>query len=422
LLATNLGVTAAFQMFHAPLGSLARIQMMMLAVSATCLFLGALAEGQAAMEGILLEKAAFLDALLHNTPAAIVLRDPDFRILRCNRAFERMFQYREAEIAGTTLEEIFLPDGGNGEGGNTARRSTKHETFHVTTRRRRKDGTILYLELFSTPILVRGVCVGRIGVYQDISMLVKHSRELKRSNAELEQFAYVASHDLQEPLRMITSFTRLLAEECEGKLGTEAKQYIEIVTDSARRMRALISDLLALARTGTRGKEFAEADCGRAFDAAVGILREAAQESGAEITREKLPEVEGDESQLAQVFQNLVGNALKFRGNGKPRIHASAAEIDGEWTIAVQDNGIGIDPQYAERIFGVFQRLHSRSEYAGSGIGLAICKKIVERHGGRIWVEAAPGGGSVFRFTLPVRGGHETEEESMEPEEVNAIP
>jgi light-regulated signal transduction histidine kinase (bacteriophytochrome) len=231
--------------------------------------------------------------------------------------------------------------------------------------------------------------------------LAERTAELARSNAELEQFAYVASHDLQEPLRMVTSYTQLLARRYKGKLDEDADEFITFAVDGATRMQGLIQDLLAYSRVGTRGAAFAPTDCNRVVEQVLGDLSAAITEAGATVTHDPLPTVTADAGQLGQLFLNLIGNAVKFRGQAPPRIHVTAERADGAWRFAVMDNGIGLDPQYADRIFVIFQRLHTRAEYPGTGIGLAICKKIVERHGGRIWVEATPGGGSTFVFTIP---------------------
>jgi len=231
--------------------------------------------------------------------------------------------------------------------------------------------------------------------------LAKKAEELQRSNAELEQFAYVASHDLQEPLRMVSSYTQLLARRYGDRLDADAKEFMHYTVDGAARMKQLIEDLLAYSRVGTKGKEFKPVSVEAPLKRAVTNLHAAISESGAAVTWDSLPTVEADEVQLAQLFQNLMGNALKFRGGAVPRIHVSAAQEAGEWRITVADNGIGIEPQYFERIFMLFQRLHTMGQYPGTGIGLAICKKVVERHGGRIWVSSTPGEGSQFHFTLP---------------------
>jgi light-regulated signal transduction histidine kinase (bacteriophytochrome) len=239
--------------------------------------------------------------------------------------------------------------------------------------------------------------VAREQAEKELAALVE---ELQRSNADLEQFAYVASHDLQEPLRMVSSYTQLLACRYKGQLDADADEFIEYAVDGANRMQVLINDLLHYSRVGTRGKQLAPTDTKAVFDAAYDNLRRAIEESGAEVTSGELPIVRGDDVQLGQLFQNLIGNAIKFCGEAPPEVRVEAEWRDGEWRFSVSDNGIGIEPEYRERIFVIFQRLHGRTEYSGTGIGLAVCKKIVERHGGKIWVESEPGEGSTFYFTL----------------------
>jgi light-regulated signal transduction histidine kinase (bacteriophytochrome) len=226
------------------------------------------------------------------------------------------------------------------------------------------------------------------------------ARELARSNEELQQFAYVASHDLQEPLRMISSYTQLIERRYGERLDGDAKDFMRFIVDGAARMKQLIEDLLEYSRVGTRGSEFAAVDGGEALDEAMANLRGAQEASAAVVTRSELPTVYADRGQLVQLFQNLLGNAMKFRGESPPRIHVAGETGSDAWLFTVKDNGVGLDTQYAERIFMMFQRLHAKTEYPGTGIGLAICKKIAERHGGSIWVESEPGKGSTFGFTL----------------------
>ena len=236
--------------------------------------------------------------------------------------------------------------------------------------------------------------------------LREKSDALARSNAELEQFAYVASHDLQEPLRMVSSYVQLFEKRYAEQVDGQAKKYIDYAVEGAKRMQALIGGLLEFSRVGRIDEPSARVDMGAALDQALLNLRSAIEESRAAVTRDPLPVVTGNAGRLTQVFQNLVGNALKFRRSGEaPAVHLSAVPQRREWLFEVRDNGIGIDPQYLERIFVIFQRLHTRAEYPGTGIGLSICKKVIERHGGRIWVESQPGVGSTFRFTLPRDGG-----------------
>jgi signal transduction histidine kinase len=236
--------------------------------------------------------------------------------------------------------------------------------------------------------------------------LAKKVDELARSNADLEQFAYVASHDLQEPLRMVTAYTQLLAERYRGKLDDNADKFIGYAIEGAQRMQVLIQDLLAFSRVGR--KEACESvECNAVLKEVLQTLTSAIQESGAVVTPGELPTVWADRTQIAQVFQNLIGNAIKFRGKEPPVVSVRAEKLDQQWQFSVSDNGIGIAPEYSENVFVVFQRLHARTDYPGNGIGLAICKKIVERYGGKIWVESLPGCGSSFKFTIPCHGPDE---------------
>jgi PAS domain S-box-containing protein len=236
------------------------------------------------------------------------------------------------------------------------------------------------------------------------------AENLTRSNSELEQFAYVASHDLQEPLRMVTSYTQLLAQRYKGKLDADADEFIGYAVDGANRMRRLIDDILSYSRVNRRGNPFRPIESQLALDVALKNLQISIEEKGAVVTHDQLPEVMADEGQLVQLLQNLIGNAIKFRSKEPPRVHVSAKHPkETEYLFSVQDNGIGVDPQYFDRLFKIFQRLHTKEEYPGTGIGLALCKRIVERHGGRIWLESQPGKGTTIFFTLNNKKGEKQE-------------
>jgi light-regulated signal transduction histidine kinase (bacteriophytochrome) len=273
----------------------------------------------------------------------------------------------------------------------------------------RKDGARFWADVVITALYDKdGLLRGFAKITRDVTerkraedRLNETLTDLQRSNKELEQFAYVASHDLQEPLRMVASYTQLLAERYENQLDDKAKKFIRYAVDGAVRMQMLINDLLTFSRVGTRGKPPEQVDAHTVLGEAINNLKMNIDDTKAIITNDELPEVRADVSQLVLLFQNLIGNSMKFHGTETPRIHISAMDEGHEWLFSVKDNGIGIDPQYADKVFIIFQRLHTKEEYPGSGIGLAICKKIVERHGGRIWFESESGKGATFFFTIP---------------------
>jgi signal transduction histidine kinase/DNA-binding response OmpR family regulator len=229
----------------------------------------------------------------------------------------------------------------------------------------------------------------------------ERTAELQRSNAELEQFAYVASHDLQEPLRKVVGYTQLLGKRYRGQLDANADEFITYAVDAASRMQLLIQDLLTYSRVGRLQKELTPVDCETLLKQVLHTLQPLIEDNGALVTHDPLPTVPADAGQFAQLFQNLIGNAIKFHGDQPPQVHVGAAHDEQACVFSVRDNGIGIEPQYADRIFRMFQRLHRREAYPGTGIGLAICQKIVQRHGGHIWVESQPGQGATFYFTIP---------------------
>lgn len=240
-----------------------------------------------------------------------------------------------------------------------------------------------------------------VDLFHEVAERKLAEEKLARSNKELEHFAYIASHDLQEPLRMIGSFLQLLSLEYGDRLDDDGREYVRFAVDGAARMRELIDDLLTYSRVDRKGKPFLPTDMEEVLDRVLLDLGHAVAETGAVVTHDSLPVIRADALQMMQLLQNLVKNAIKFRGEAEPRVHVSAAPGDGEWVFSVKDNGIGIDPRYREKIFVIFQRLHTRDEYPGTGIGLAVCQRIVERHGGRIWVESEPGAGATFLFAIP---------------------
>jgi len=332
-------------------------------------------------------------------------------IVLLNVRAEHQFGYHRDELIGQQVKNI-IPEGFAERLLTDAMRSAEDALAQqigtgIELTGQRKNGSEFPIEIMLSPLESAGGILVTAAI-RDISVrkkaqaqLLQKVEELNRSNEELGQFAYVASHDLQEPLRMVASYTQLLSKRYKGKLDADADEFIAFAVDGANRMQRLIQDLLTYSRVGTKGNELRDTSSEDALEQALRNLRGAIEGSGAQVAHDPLPAVLADEMQLVQLFQNLVGNAIKYQSPGVPRVHISAARNGGQkWIFSVQDNGLGIDPQYFERIFGMFQRLHRREEFAGTGIGLAICKKIVERHGGSISVESQPGHGSTFRFAL----------------------
>ena len=344
-----------------------------------------------------------LAAIVESSDDAIIGKTLDGIVTSWNRGAERLFGYDESEALGKSIF-MLVPDDRIEEEAKLLNRIRLNEHVeHFETVRRHADGTPVDVSVSLSPLCDhRGVVIGASSIMRDITEQKHRDAELRRSNAELEQFAYVASHDLQEPLRMVANYVELLAERYRGKLDERADKYIGYASDGARRMQRLVADLLAFSRVGSEGKALLPVDAGMVIEQVTRSLREVIGETGATIVAARLPVVAADESQLSQLFQNLISNAIKFRSAAPPTITVSAAAQGDEWLFTVADNGIGMDMQYADRIFQMFQRLHQRSQFEGSGIGLAIAKRIVERHGGRIWVESRLGTeGSTFIFTLP---------------------
>ncbi len=349
--------------------------------------------------------------LLEAAPDAMVVVNQSGEIVLLNVQAEKQFGYSRDELLGQKVTNI-IPEGfAERLIADDLRPAADALAQQIGTgielSGRRKDGSGFPIEIMLSPLeSVDGILV--TAAIRDIAArkkteahLAQKVKELNRSNEELEQFAYVASHDLQEPLRMVASYTQLLSRRYKGKLDSDADEFIAFAVDGANRMQRLIHDLLAYSRVGTKGKDLRDTSSDKALQRALTNLRSAIEDSEAVVTYDPLPTVLADEMQLIQLFQNLVGNGIKYQTAGTPRVHISAVRHgERKWIFSVQDNGLGIDSQYFEKIFGMFQRLHKRDEFEGTGIGLAICKKIVERHGSSISVESQPGHGSTFRFAL----------------------
>src|SRR5580700_4155060 len=349
--------------------------------------------------------------LLEAAPDAMVVVNVGGDIVLLNLQAEKQFGYSRDELIGQKVKNI-IPEGFAeriiADGTRSAAEALAQQIgTGIELIGRRKDRTEFPIEIMLSPLeSAEGTLV--TAAIRDISVrraaeadLLQKIDQLNVSNEELGKFAYIASHDLQEPLRMVASYTQLLSRRYKGKLDAEADEFIAFAVDGANRMQRLIQDLLSYSRVGTKGQELLDTSSEEALQRALVNLRSAVEESGALVTHDPLPTVLADGTQLIQLFQNLIGNAIKYQKPGVPRVHISAVRNGAkQWTFSVKDNGLGIEPQYFEKIFGMFQRLHKREEFAGTGIGLAICKKIVERHGGRISVESQLGMGSTFKFAL----------------------
>jgi PAS domain S-box-containing protein len=352
------------------------------------------------------------DRIFTLSPDLICVADFEGYFRRVNPSFTRVLGYAAAELTGRPFVDFVHPDDVEDtkrESGSIAK--GQHDaTVSFQNRYRCADGSYRWLEWKSS-----GSMADRLiyAVARDVTeqkaieeRMRQYAAELERSNGELQQFAYVASHDLQEPLRAVAGCVQMLAERNAGTLDAQSVELMGHAVDGAKRMQTLINDLLSYSRVGSKGISRVSTDPRASVDRAVRQLQVAIAESGATVDVGPMPSVWADPVQLTQLFQNLIGNGIKFRGDDKPIVRVEARAEAGGTLFSVRDNGIGIDPEYRERVFGIFQRLHRRKEYAGTGIGLAICRKIVERHGGRIWIESSPGGGSTFLFTIPEDNGH----------------
>lgn len=349
--------------------------------------------------------------VIEAAPSGMLMVDRAGKIVLVNSQIERLFGYDRSELLAQSVE-LLVPQA------SREKHPGFRESFFADPTARamgigrdlfglRKDGTQVPVEIGLNPLFSQGERFVLASVV-DISerkraeeLLREKVTELQRSNEDLQQFAYVCSHDLQEPLRVIANYTQLIAKRYQGSLDDKGNQFFGFIVDATKRMQGLINDLLLYSRVQTRQQEFRDANCTEAVRAALANLKVAVQETGAQVEFGDLPTVKADVLQLTQLFQNLLSNAIKFRSGEAPRIQIAATKEGSNWRFIVRDNGLGLDMKYADRIFVIFQRLHSKEAYPGSGIGLAICKKIVERHGGSIWAESELGKGTTFEFTLP---------------------
>ncbi len=355
---------------------------------------------------------AMLRSYFEAASQAILAVDHAGTIVLVNHRTEEIFGYSREELLGQPLE-MLIP-----HRFHDVHEGHRHDYFADPRIRpmgkstmqlagRRKNGAEFPVEIGLSYVETENG-VQALGLVSDMSdlkrlanELTQTNEELRRSNSDLEQFAYVASHDLQEPLRMISSYLSLLERRYAGTLDDDAREFIHFAVDGAARMKGLIQDLLSFSRAGRNNVEWREVEGQQVLQHALKNLMPAIEESGAEVTFDTLPAIHADPSLLTHVFQNLIGNAMKFRGPEKPHVHISANENAAEWTFCVRDNGIGIELQHTDRIFRIFERLHGIDRYPGTGVGLAISKKIIERHGGKIWVESKLGEGSTFYFSIP---------------------
>jgi PAS domain S-box-containing protein len=335
-------------------------------------------------------------------------REEDGTILFANPEYERAFGFAKGELLGHKTPELYNDPAERNKLIKALKEAGALKNYEIQVKK--SDGTPFWVSISINRINYSGG-PALLASSIDIAERKRAEEELRlaaedlsRSNKDLEQFAYVASHDLQEPLRAVGGFMGLLKNQYYDKLDDQAREYIDFSVDGAERMQGLIEGLLTFSRIGTRGGEFAPVNLKDALDKALANLSVLVAESRVSITSDTLPVVKVDPVQMTQLFQNLVANAVKFHGPHNPEIRVGAQRKERAWEIYVRDNGIGIEPQYFERIFMIFQRLHTRTQYKGTGIGLAVCKKIVERHGGKIWVESVPGEGSAFYFTIPDKG------------------
>jgi PAS domain S-box-containing protein len=338
---------------------------------------------------------------------AMFMIDPQAKIISWNAGVEQLLGYSEEEWIGQPASIIFTPADKSVEVCR-AEMLKAQESGSATDIRwhRRKDGTEFFANGFMNAVRDdSGALIGYAKVLSDETARKELQDSLTESNTTLEQFAYVATHDLQEPLRTMSAYAQLLSRRYTGKLDADADQFLAFIIQASNRMSSLVEGLLTHARTTTEEQRASSVALDEDLEAALTHLAQAIVESGGSVSHDPMPTVPADRGQMVRLFQNLIGNALKYRRPGHPpEVHITAEQTDAEWVISVRDNGIGFDPKYAATIFTPFKRLHGVEDYKGTGVGLAICKRIVEAHGGRIWAESTPGEGSTFHFTLPAEG------------------
>jgi PAS domain S-box-containing protein len=349
-------------------------------------------------------------SILDQTSDAIIITDLEGTILFWNRQAEKLIRMKKEEALGKSIFDAFIPQVDTSTGIEIVESFNNNGAWLGEIPIQSIDGQSCIVSVTSTLLKNKGgEPIGIIGIGRDVTQrrgiereLKEKAEELRRSNEELRRFAYIASHDLKEPLRTISLFAGLLEREASSKLDEKENGYLRYILEGSERMQNLIKDLLEYSRVETRGKDFTKVDMNDAVSRALLALESSIDESHAEIVTEELPTINGDQTQMVQLMQNIIGNAIKFqRPDESPKVKISAITFGNEFVFTVKDNGIGIDPMYADKLFQMFQRLHTRDEYEGTGIGLAIAKKIVERHGGRIWFESEPGKGTTFFFTIP---------------------
>ena len=350
-------------------------------------------------------------SLVENLPLCVMRKDHEGRFTFANRAFCELIGRPLEKLIGKTDLDLYPRELAEKYRLDDAQVCESGKSIETTESNLAPDGSEHHVYVVKTPIHdASDKIIGTQVLFMDITARVRAEQalrrtaaELEQSNIELQQFAYIASHDLRAPLRGICGFAQFLQQDYHGKLDATADEYIDQIVTGAQRMQQLINDLLAYSRVESRSRPFVATDLAEVFDDAIDLLRAEIQDAGGEVTRGDLPAVMGDPSQLSQLLQNLIGNGLKYHGDAPPRVHLTAERNDSGWLIAVRDNGIGIDAKHHERIFEIFLRLHTNDKYPGTGIGLAVCRRIVSRHGGHLWVESQVGDGSTFYFTLPDR-------------------